>query len=178
MLLLAEVPLTSASFCTLVSECATLLFTGTKQPTAGTVCLLSWHRPQVVSQCPEALATPGEVHHLAAFFSARLADWCLPPAPDRSSLYIQKGLACHAYANTGALTACADGTPGVRHLSSGSTHRPDLQMCCLHHLQGAVKKASEGRKAMGQGLLRSRNIANAVNTKELLQKGVRPAGRA
>lgn len=60
-----------------------------------------------------------------------------PPAPDRNSLYIQKGLACHARANTGALTACADGMPGVRHLSSANTHRPDLQMSCLHHLQGS-----------------------------------------
>lgn len=79
MLLLAEVPFTLASVCTLILECATLLFTGTKQPTAGIVGLLTWHRPQVVSQCAEALATPGEVHHLAAFFSARLADWCMPP---------------------------------------------------------------------------------------------------
>ena len=31
---------------------------------------------QVVGNCPEALATPGEVHHLAGFFTARLADWC------------------------------------------------------------------------------------------------------
>ena len=34
--------------------------------------------PQVVGRCPEALATPGEVHHLAEFFTARLADWCAP----------------------------------------------------------------------------------------------------
>ncbi len=36
---------------------------------------------QVFARCEGALATPGEVHHLAAFFCARLADWCLPVVP-------------------------------------------------------------------------------------------------
>ncbi len=36
---------------------------------------------QVFARCVGALATPGEVHHLAAFFCARLADWCLPVLP-------------------------------------------------------------------------------------------------
>ncbi|KAK9841785.1 hypothetical protein WJX81_002722 [Elliptochloris bilobata] len=61
----------STSIMGLVKGLAEPLTSTEDVPRSHAVLLLA----EVVSQCAEALVTPGEVHTLAAFFTARLADW-------------------------------------------------------------------------------------------------------